>query len=55
MQQLLTGHTRLPGFHGEWETKTLFELADRKKQLGSSVLKCEAWDFSVFCRSRSFC
>jgi type I restriction enzyme, S subunit len=33
MQQLLTGHTRLPGFHGEWETKTLFELADRKKQL----------------------
>ena len=23
--------------------------------LGSSVLKCEAWDFSVFCRSQSFC
>ena len=22
---------------------------------GSSVLKCEAWDFSVFCRSQSFC
>ena len=22
---------------------------------GSSVLKCEAWDFSLFCRSRSFC
>ena len=21
----------------------------------SSVLKCEAWDFSVFCRSQSFC
>jgi type I restriction enzyme S subunit len=23
MQQLLTGHTRLPGFHGEWEVKRL--------------------------------
>ena len=22
---------------------------------GSSVLKCEAWDFSLFCRSQSFC
>lgn len=26
MQQLLTGQTRLPGFHGEWATKTLGEL-----------------------------
>jgi len=26
MQQLLTGHTRLPGFHGEWEVKTLGDL-----------------------------
>ena len=23
MQQLLTGQTRLPGFHGEWEVKRL--------------------------------
>src|SRR5208282_2241090 len=23
--------------------------------VGSSVLKCEAWDFSLFCRSQSFC
>ena len=23
MQQLLTGKTRLPGFHGEWEVKRL--------------------------------
>ena len=22
---------------------------------GSSVLKCETWDFSLFCRSQSFC
>jgi type I restriction enzyme S subunit len=27
MQQLLTGKTRLPGFHGEWEVKRLGELA----------------------------
>jgi type I restriction enzyme S subunit len=33
MQQLLTGQTRLPGFHGEWEVKTLFDLAERKKEL----------------------
>jgi type I restriction enzyme S subunit len=33
MQQLLTGQTRLPGFHGEWEVQTLFELAARKKEL----------------------
>jgi type I restriction enzyme S subunit len=26
MQQLLTGQTRLPGFHGEWEMKTVAEL-----------------------------
>ena len=25
------------------------------KPFGSSVLKCEAWDFSLFCRSLSFC
>ena len=27
MQQLLTGQTRLPGFHGEWEVKTFGEVA----------------------------
>lgn len=26
MQQLLTGQTRIPGFHGEWEVKTLGDL-----------------------------
>jgi len=26
MQQLLTGQTRLPGFHGEWEVKRLGEI-----------------------------
>ena len=28
MQQLLTGKTRLPGFHGEWEAKRLGDVAD---------------------------
>jgi len=28
MQQLLTGQTRLPGFHGEWEVKRLGVVAD---------------------------
>ena len=26
MQQLLTGQTRLPGFHGEWETQQVVEI-----------------------------
>jgi type I restriction enzyme S subunit len=28
MQQLLTGQTRLPGFHGEWEVKRLEQVAE---------------------------
>ena len=28
MQQLLTGQTRLPSFHGEWEVKRLGDVAD---------------------------
>jgi restriction endonuclease S subunit len=38
MQQLLTGHTRLPGFHGEWEMKRLGEVAEvRTGPFGSSL------------------
>lgn len=33
MQQLLTGKKRLPVFSGEWEGKSLFELADNSKKL----------------------
>lgn len=32
MQQLLTGRQRLSGFSGEWEVKSLFQLADQKKE-----------------------
>ena len=31
MQQLLTGQTRLPGFHGEWELKPLGDVVQIKK------------------------
>lgn len=34
MQQLLTGQTRLPGFHGDWDAKCLGDLA--KIQRGAS-------------------
>lgn len=30
MQQLLTGQTRLPGFHGEWEVKQIGDFTDCK-------------------------
>ena len=33
MQELLTGKKRLPGFSGEWEERTLFELAGGRKEL----------------------
>lgn len=34
MQQLLTGQTRLPGFHGEWEVKLLGDVATFHKGKG---------------------
>ena len=40
MQQLLTGQTRLPGFHGEWEVKRLGEIADVKA--GTAFGACTA-------------
>ncbi len=33
MQELLTGKRRLPGFSGEWNNFSLFQLADRQKDL----------------------
>ena len=40
IQQLLTGQTRLPGFHGEWEVKQLGQLGEFIK--GSGIRKDEA-------------
>jgi type I restriction enzyme S subunit len=36
MQQLLTGQTRLPGFHGEWEVSTFSNLV--RHHAGNSAL-----------------
>jgi len=49
MQQLLTGKTRLPGFSGKWEMKTLGEVASVAKgtQLHSSETNVEG-DFPHF-------
>ena len=49
MQQLLTGKTRLSGFSGKWETKTLGEVASVAKgtQLHSSETNVEG-DFPHF-------
>lgn len=33
MQQLLTGKTRLPGFEGEWEVCSLYEISEYQKAL----------------------
>jgi type I restriction enzyme S subunit len=47
MQQLLTGQTRLPGFHGEWEAKRLVDLGHFLK--GSGVKKDEARSGEIAC------
>lgn len=47
MQQLLTGQTRLPGFHGEWEVKRLGDVGFFLK--GSGVKKDESQSGSLPC------
>ena len=47
MQQLLTGQTRLPGFHGEWEVKQLKEIGDFLK--GSGVKRDDAQSGPLAC------
>jgi type I restriction enzyme, S subunit len=47
MQQLLTGQTRLPGFHGEWEVKRLGSVGTFLK--GSGVKKDEAMSGDLPC------
>ena len=37
MQQLLTGKTRLPGFEGEWELKSVGRLADFERGTRSLI------------------
>jgi type I restriction enzyme S subunit len=47
MQQLLTGQTRLPGFHGEWVVKRLGDIGKFMK--GSGVTKDQTRSGSLAC------
>ena len=47
MQQLLTGQTRLPGFHGEWEVKRLDLLADIRSGGTPSTAEPCYWDGDI--------
>ena len=50
MHQLLTGDKRLPGFHGEWETKRLGDVADVFKGVGLSKAALSYQDVgNAFC------
>ena len=48
MQELLTGKTRLPGFSGEWEEKSLGELADLYQPVTISARQLTATGFPVY-------
>jgi len=46
LQQLLTGQTRLPGFHGEWEVKRLGDVVDTDPEnLGSDTKSDFAFNY----------
>jgi type I restriction enzyme S subunit len=47
MQQLLTGQTRLPGFQGEWEMRTLADLADIRSGGTPSTTESKFWDGDI--------
>ena len=47
MQQLLTGQTRLPGFHGEWEVKRLGEVFQIKVGSSKSGFIAENGDYWI--------
>jgi type I restriction enzyme S subunit len=53
MQQLVTGQTRLPGFHGEWEVKRLGEIAHIKTGKRNNEDKIEDGDYPFFVRSEN--
>jgi type I restriction enzyme S subunit len=58
MQQLLTGQTRLPGFHGEWETQSVAELEKRRlvklsrgKVISKKDIESTPGDFPIYSSS----
>jgi len=46
MQQLLTGQTRLPDFHGEWEVKSLSQICSMKS--GEGITSANIDQFSKY-------
>jgi type I restriction enzyme S subunit len=53
MQQLLTGRTRLPGFHGEWEVKRLRDVAHIKTGSRNNEDKIEDGEYPFYVRSEN--
>ncbi|AUB80326.1 restriction endonuclease subunit S [Candidatus Thiodictyon syntrophicum] len=51
MQQLLTGRTRLPGFHGAWEVNCLGNVAHIKTGSRNNEDKIEGGKYPFFVRS----
>ena len=51
MQHLLTGQTRLPGFHGDWEVKRLGDVAHIKTGSRNNEDKVEDGEHPFFVRS----
>ncbi len=47
MQQLLSGQTRLPGFHGEWEVKRLEEVCDIRSGGTPLTSQTHFWDGGI--------
>jgi len=47
MQQLLTGQTRLPGFHGEWEVKRLDKFAPLQRGFDLPASQLQRGDYPV--------
>jgi len=56
MQQLLTGQTRLPGFHGEWEVKRLGDICGRitTGKLDANAMVADG-DYPFFTCARENC
>lgn len=53
MQELLTGRTRLPGFHGAWEVKRLGDVAHIKTGSRNNQDKAEDGKYPFFVRSET--
>ncbi len=49
MQQLLTGQTRLPGFHGEWEVKRLGDACGHSQRRHAKYERTSllGWGYSL--------